>query len=437
MKISMKKISDIKRKIEIIISSNLVEKEISNALNKMQKTVCIDGFRRGKIPKSFLKNRYEPNIRKNVLNSLINKNFSKFINNHNIYPVGKLDFIITNNATTSDYHCYVHFEIYPKINEINFSNIKIKKPIIEITSEDLDFTMNKLRSEYVRWEKSILNIKKYDKVTINIKPIQKNIIFNGNIPIITFIIGKQVISSELEKQIIRKKLGGSFVFSLSHKIINIEKKHQNNIIIDFLISIINVEKNTFPKLTSQFFKEININHVKSSDEIKNKLRQNIKNQLEYFSNTYIKKQIFNAIIKSNHISIPQQLINEEIKLFLESTNKYKLNKFSGLDFLPFLHKKLIENLKHQVKSKIVFKKISFLNKTKIDHHELSAVMHNILKINKIPEKKWEAYKKNKNFIQKSLDIALQNKTLKDIIQKINYTEEKLTFKNFIQNLEQN
>ncbi|AFA41440.1 cell division trigger factor [Wigglesworthia glossinidia endosymbiont of Glossina morsitans morsitans (Yale colony)] len=435
MKVSMQKISDIKHTVEMFISCNLIEKEVSKALDKMRKTACIDGFRKGKIPKTILKNRYEPYIRKKVLNDLINKKFLKFINEHDIQPIGKLNCVIKNFQEKNGCICRINFEIYPKINIKNISHITINKPLVSVNPEDVNFTINKLRSEHASWITSTLKIEKYDRVTINIKPIQKYKIFQEEIRLLTFIIGNNTISTELEKKIIGKKSKTYFIFSLNYKIINLEKNSYHNMILDFLINIIKVEKKILPKLDSKFFEKINLINFKSPEKMKNELCKSINMQLKYFVHIYIKYQLINQILNDNYIKIPVQLVHEEIKIFLESTYKNNLNKFSKLDFSPFLNKKLIDRLTYQIQSRIIFQKILHLNKIQINQNDLTNIMHNLLKINKIPEKNWKKYKKNKKFIQKSIDIASENAILEIIMQQANFVEEKITFKLLVKKIE--
>lgn len=435
MKVSMQKISDIKHTVEMFISYNRIEKEVLSALDKMQKTACIDGFRKGKIPKNILKNRYGSHIRKKVLNDLINKKFLKFINEYDIQPIGKLHCIIKNFQEKKGFICRIIFEIYPKINIKTISNITINKPLVSVNSEDVNFTINKLRSEHANWTTSTLKIEKDDRVTINIKPIQKYEVFREKIKFLTFIIGSNTICAELEKKIIGKKAKTYFIFSLNYKIINLEKNNHYNIILDFLINIIRVEKKILPKLNSKFFKKINLINFKSPEKMKSELCKNINMQLKYFIHIYIKYQLINQILNDNYIKIPEQLVHEEIKKFLESTYKNSLNKFSKLDFSPFLHEKLIDRLKYQIKSRIILQKILYLNKIQINQNDLTNIMHDLLKVNQIPEKNWKKYKKNKKFIQRSIDIASDNAILKIIMQQANFVEEKITFKLLVKKIE--
>ena len=106
---NIKKVSDkdLELKFEISVSVDELKQEMEKEAEKQQKTLKIDGFRKGKVPLSVIKNKYSALIlsesAENLVENTINKIRQKFKN------IGINDFILFDSGIYRINPIYIHF----------------------------------------------------------------------------------------------------------------------------------------------------------------------------------------------------------------------------------------------------------------------------------------------------------------------------------------
>ena len=88
MKSEIKILSDCKREIELEIESEEVTKELEGIVAQFSSRTKIPGFRPGKAPKDLIKQRFYPEIKESLINSLVPKALNSEFKAQNLNPVG-------------------------------------------------------------------------------------------------------------------------------------------------------------------------------------------------------------------------------------------------------------------------------------------------------------------------------------------------------------
>ena len=75
MKFSFRNKNEVEQKLSITIPAKEIESEVTSKLNSAKKSAKIKGFRKGKAPLDVVTKIYEPEIRREVINDAVSKNF--------------------------------------------------------------------------------------------------------------------------------------------------------------------------------------------------------------------------------------------------------------------------------------------------------------------------------------------------------------------------
>ena len=86
MNSKIKKLSGLKRRLEVKVDSNDYNSSYSAKLKKIRSTVKLDGFRKGSAPDNVIIQKYGSSIHYEVLNELIQKTYPIEIKEQNINP---------------------------------------------------------------------------------------------------------------------------------------------------------------------------------------------------------------------------------------------------------------------------------------------------------------------------------------------------------------
>ena len=89
MKVSIDSANGLERTLKIAISSDKIESQIMERVEKASKTVALKGFRKGKVPVRVVQQHFGRGIRQEIVGEAINTGFSDAISQEKLNPVGQ------------------------------------------------------------------------------------------------------------------------------------------------------------------------------------------------------------------------------------------------------------------------------------------------------------------------------------------------------------
>ena len=158
--------NELTKTVMIEVPKNLLDQVIGERLIVIGKKAKIKGFRPGKIPNSVLKKHYGSEAYQDAISDLLQKGYSEAVNEGKFKPVSSPN-IIPLDGDDEHLKFSASFEVLPVIKLKNLDKITINKPEINISNNDLDKMMEKLRKQKREWKKVSSKSKKGNQVNIN------------------------------------------------------------------------------------------------------------------------------------------------------------------------------------------------------------------------------------------------------------------------------
>lgn len=293
--------------IIIKIPKNKIQKEHENKITDMSKSLKLKGFRPGFVPKHIIKSRFGNNIYQETLSKLLNEELLDYIKKEKLDIIDhpKLKKISENNEEYVE--CILEFYLFPKIN-LNLTNIEIKEYKSDITNDDINNEINKLRLNHGIWKvtstsskfNDILNINLYEKIDKNFQYMLKD----EQIKIDNEFFHIKNLKTQLNDKINNKE----YIIYIK----NNEIKNQVDSDTKTIYLTINEIKRKYPiDINDDFMEKIGF---KKAD--KTQLNDLIKEQLltvsNYISNKIKKYNIFKSLTDSHKFEIPDILIEKKL-----------------------------------------------------------------------------------------------------------------------------
>src|SRR6266511_5709344 len=153
MKSVIEEINPVKKKINVEIEPDSVDKEMDKAIKDVAKKAKIPGFRPGKAPKNIVEKHYGEEVRSEVLNKLISDSYLMALREHKLSPVDmpKIE-NITALAKGSPLSYTATVEIRPNFELGVYDGIEVKEQDVAVTDEELNMTLDRLREMYAQLE---------------------------------------------------------------------------------------------------------------------------------------------------------------------------------------------------------------------------------------------------------------------------------------------
>ncbi|CAL4324821.1 Trigger factor [Buchnera aphidicola (Eriosoma lanigerum)] len=412
--------------IEITISSEIIKKQIAIELKKTRNEIKINGFRKGKIPISIIKQDYLDTIEKNVINHLMQYYFLKFIKEKNINIIGKPTYNIRQYQPEKILIYSIYFEKYPKFDLKYPKKKEIKQLSIQITENDIKQTIQNIHNKQKKiWIKVNRAIKNKDLITINYQLLIKNkILHKYTKKNFQFIIGNNSILPTIEQSILNKKIGDYIELYIMFPINHCDQEIQGKKI-HTQIYIKNIEELNYQKYQKNNI-IINKNKYQSFNDQYKIIKNKINIEVEKIKKNYLKNQIISKLLKENLINIPNQLLmetitnlqNENIKIYKEQGEPVLSLHINNQNF----QKKAIEIITIQ----LLLKKIIDINHINIDE-KVYNILNTNLESKSNNEKKIKKLYSNIHFIKSIKNMIFEETAYELLLKQFNLIKLKCNF----------
>lgn len=376
-------------KIIIEIKKDIFNNKYKDKLLELSQKLKLSGFRKGHIPQTIIINRFGNDIKRHILNEMLNVKFLEYIKSENL---SIFDYPEIQSESENDINYLFDLEIfvYSKIN-IDFTKIEITKYIFNVTENDVEKEINLLRLKYGEWSSVDDVIKFNDIVNVDLyeKKFDKKVCFIKNLNV--KIDDKNYDIKNLKQILINKfKKKNYILYFFNNEIRETEFDFSKEVIL-----FVNEIKRKIPiDINDEFMEKINYNKNEFSD-IKEFMKKKLTDIGDFFVEKIKKDGMFESLILNHEVDIPKILIEKKLK---EKFVKYDLN-----------------NEKHvtkEIKLNLILLAIKANFDIDVSKNEIDCYYKNMKKSEALENiKKLEKRIENEIYLEKILTIIEKNVTI--------------------------
>lgn len=327
MKVSVETTSDLGRELTVEIPFNEVATKEQERFKQVATTIKMDGFRKGKVPNSLLKQKYNKQIHAEIISDLISNSLQEALKQEKLLPaeVPEVNSIIDEHGKDLQY--IVKFEVYPEIELGDFKDIELSKFVADISAEDIAKGITSLQEQFATWHVTENAAVNGDKLTID---------FVGSIDGVPFKNGDgKNVSVEIG--------ANKFIPGFEEGLIGAKALEQREIAVTFpeeygatelagkpavfAVTVHSVETKELAKIDTEFAKKIGIEDG-DIEKINDKVKSNMEKYLAKLAKEDLRNQVMEKLAKHYNFTIPMALINKEQELLLQNakTNNMPLEQ---------------------------------------------------------------------------------------------------------------
>ena len=312
MQVSVTATGGLERRIEVAIPAAEIDGEVAQRLNKISRTARLKGFRPGKAPIAVIRQQYGDQVHGEVINDLMRSSFSEAVAREKLSPAGGPRIEPIAMAPGSDLKYAAVFEVLPEVRLAPISDLKLEKPVAEVSDKDLDAMLDTLRTQRPAFNEVARGAQKNDRVTVSFTGTIDGAEFeggSGNNVAIT--IGAGQVMKEFEDALLGAKAGDSRVadatFGADHPKKELAGKQAH-----FAIQIGKVEEQSPAPLDEAFAKSFGIDDG-DIDKLRGEVRANMERELSEAIRQNLRGQVLEGLYTQNPLELPRQLVEEQIQ----------------------------------------------------------------------------------------------------------------------------
>ena len=402
--------------LKVLVDKKTLEKYLNEKYEEVSKTVQLKGFRPGKVPKEVLKRQFGKAIYGEVLDKVLKETTTKAITDNNIKPAGQPKIDLKSFGEDKDLEYIISVTELPKIDLKQIENIKADEYEVTIESKEID---NRI-SEIAKNQKNFVDVdpakvaNEGDLVAFDYKATVDGNDFKGNEGKNTQLeLGKDLFIKGFDKQLIKVKKDETVDVEVTLPE-NFPEKDLVGKKAKFVCKIISVKKSKEVEINDEFAKNLG---AKDLGDLRKLIEKQINEEYKNSLNMITKKQILDQIEKYKIDEIPENLIEQEIKILSQGLKEEDIKA----------KKKEFEiKAKQRIKVGLILNEYGEQNKIKVEESEMQGEIQKQLRMMPGQEKfLMEYYQKNPSAVASLRGNIYEEKIINSIMSKSKTTKKKV------------
>ena len=325
MKVTVENKKGLNKDIKVFIDKKTMNSYMDEKYEEIKNTVNLKGFRPGKVPKEILKRQFGQAIFSEVLDKVLKDTSVKALEENKIKPAGQPKLDLKTYGEDKDLEYVMSVTELPKVELKSVENIKFDEYSVKIDANETDKRIKEIA-------KSQNNFK---EVAADVKAVEENLVIfdykatidgkdftGGEGKNTQLILGKDLFIKGFDKQLtgVKKNDEKSVDVTLPE---NYPQKEYANKKANFICKIIEVKKSEEVTINDSFAKNLGAKDLADLKVLVSKqINDEYKNSLDKLAKTQILKEIENFKVDE----IPENLIEEEVKILSQGMTQEDLKK---------------------------------------------------------------------------------------------------------------
>ena len=316
MQVSVETTQGLERRMTVALPSEDIDSAVLERLQDLSKTARMNGFRPGKVPFKVVKKRYEPQVRSEVLGSMINRSYYDAVMQENLRPAGQPDIKPGEPADGADdeeagFSFVATFEVYPEFEPVFNESISVARPLVDIEESDIDEMVDNLRkqrTEYTTVERAAQND---DQIVIDfLGRLDGEEFEGGKAEKAPLVLGSNQMIPGFETQLIGLSAGDektiTVTFPENYQADNLAGKEA-----EFDIKVHEIKESNLPELDEELVRSFGIEDG-TVESLRADILKNMQRELKQRVDSKVKTQVMDGLVALNSIDVPAALVLEEI-----------------------------------------------------------------------------------------------------------------------------
>lgn len=341
------------RRLTVEVPAQEVEVATQLKMNELSQKKQIPGFRsKSAIPAKILEQYFGPQARQEAVSKVIENTLPKALEQEQLKPAGKPRVERISNEENKDFKYTVSFEIFPEVDAIDFSKITAEKVEVSITDQDVEKTIERLRSQLADWKVVDREAKMGDRVVVDYtstmdgKPYKSN---QGKDVAVE--LGTKLFIEGFEQGLVGRKAGENLTLDLRFPE-NWRMEKLAGKAVQFKVKVKSVTEKHIAAFTLDFAKKIG---SPSAEEpvIRKTIRETMEKQLAGIIQTRQRESVTNALLELISFPIPKALVEREASLLHEEMHQ----KMGDKGVMTCHHPELFEQAEKRVALGLVLNEV--------------------------------------------------------------------------------
>lgn len=301
-----------KHEVTVKIDGDAWKNAIDKVFAKKQKTVKVDGFRQGKVPRNIYEKKFgKESLYLDAADAVLQDAYAKAMDDSKLVPVAQPE---VNLKNIGEEGVEFTFKIItkPEVKVNKYKGLNIKPEEVEVTDEEINHELSHLLERYTELVTKDGEVKNGDVAIIDFEGFKDGETFDGGKgENYSLEIGSNTFIPGFEEQVIGMKAGDEKDLNVTFPE-DYGAKDLAGAPVVFKVKVNEVKEKKTRELDEDFFEDLGMEGIDSEDKLKAEIKESIKAQKEMDAENKYVDSLLEGVSKNVEVDIPEEMVNEEV-----------------------------------------------------------------------------------------------------------------------------
>jgi len=417
MKVTVENKKGLNKDVKVFIDKETMSSYMDEKYEEIKSTVNLKGFRPGKVPKEILKRQFGKAVFSEVLDKVLKDTSTKALEENKIKPAGQPKLDLKTYGEDKELEYILSVTELPKIDIKSITDIKFDQYTVKIDASEADKRIKEIAKNQPNFKEATADTKakEGDLVVLDYNATVEGNSFKGSEGKNTQLtLGKDLFLKGFDKQLIGVKKNETKIVEATLPE-NFPEKELVNKKAKFECKITSVKNPEDVKIDDEFAKNLGAKDLEDLKKlVSNQINDEYKNSLDRLS----KNQILKELEKFKVDEIPENLIDEEVKILSQGMSEEDAKKS---------RKNFEEVAKKRIKTGLILNEFGEQNQIKVNEQELQAEIQKQLRMMPGQEKMvMDFYQKNPSAVASLRGTVYEEKIISLIKDKAKANKKEIS-----------
>jgi len=442
MEVNVKSTGALTRSLHVTIPAEKFEQEVGARLKQAASRARIPGFRPGHAPMKMIQKQYGDSVRMDAISELVHSTYSDAVTQAGVRPAGPPRFEIESQPPDQPLAYVAHFDVYPEIRLDQLDTLKVERPQVEVTDEDVERLVENLRKARRQWQSAERAAANGDLCKVNFTGrIDGEAFEGGSGEDVEVELGAGQFLPDLEVAIVGHDEGDAFGAEMAFPK-DYEREDLRGKTAQFEITLRSVKAAQWPAIDAEFLKAHGVDETVGEAGLRTKCRDSLEIERDRAIHDCLKQEVFDQLLKAHPLEVPPSHVGEEVKrLRQEAAQRMGLDqmgkKFDAEKLAQMLPAELFEpRAKQRVTLSLLVGKFIKERKLTVDQRRVETTLDGLAKGYENPDELRQYYLSNAEAMQGLRNAVLEDQVVDLLLEQAQSVDQPMSLDELLKSARQ-
>ena len=320
LKTTTERLENDRVKVRVEVPPAALEPTLNAIYRKWAQDIKVPGFRKGKVPRQLIDQRVGPEvIREEALREALPDLYREAMKAEDLDAITAPEVEVVEFEPDSPIIFEATVDLRPEITLPDYSTLSVEAPPSEVTDEEVDEQIEKLRDRFAELESVTREAKRGDFVLIDLNGSQNGELVEGaTAPDYLYEVGSGNGPPKLDSEVEGERPGAILKFTDSvhiHTEDEPEHDHSHMEEVNFTVLVKEVKAKKLPPLDDEFAKTVG--EFDTLDALKEDVRGRVAEMKQQMAQDQLRSLALDALVEAVPVEPPEKLVDDEFAHRLE------------------------------------------------------------------------------------------------------------------------